>query len=145
MGGALAGATTVYSSTDENGNVRYVGITDDLEARARAHLRQKGIIIEPIAGLQGISREDARSVEQVLIEYYGLGKNSGSLINKINSISSKNQIYADSLKRGVDILKKLNMMILGNDKIRRCFLDRDFEGICIFSVCHQEFPDGGDD
>ncbi|MFK0379915.1 DUF637 domain-containing protein [Pandoraea sp. NPDC090278] len=105
--GVRPGETTVYISRDENGNTQYVGITDDLGARARAHLAQKGIFIEPIAGLQGIAREDARAIEQVLIEYNGLGKNSGSLMNKINSISNKNPIYAESLKGGVKLLEDI--------------------------------------
>ena len=88
----------MYVSIDHNGNIQYVGITDDMAARARAHLKEKGISIEPIPELQGISRYDARAVEQVLIEYNGLGKNSRSLMNKINSISSKNSIYSDSLR-----------------------------------------------
>jgi filamentous hemagglutinin len=112
LGGASAagggsGKTTVYVSTDSNGNIQYVGITDDIQSRARAHLNQKGIFIEPIPGLQGISREDARAVEQVLIEYNGLGKNSGTLLNKINSISKNNPVYAESLKRGAELLKSI--------------------------------------
>ena len=88
------GKTAVYSSTAEDGTVQYVGITDNLEARSAAHLSQKGIEIDAIPGLQNISRSDARAVEQVLIEYNGLGKDGGSLINKINSISTANPIYA---------------------------------------------------
>jgi filamentous hemagglutinin len=99
------GKTAVYVSTAEDGTVQYVGITDNLEARSAAHLSQKGIEIDAIPGLQNISRSDARAVEQVLIEYNGLGKNGGSLINKINSISTANPIYAKSLSRGVDLLK----------------------------------------
>lgn len=39
-----AGRTGVYSAV-ENGVTKYVGITDDIAARAAAHLRQKGIVI----------------------------------------------------------------------------------------------------
>jgi len=99
------GKTAVYSSTAEDGTVQYVGITDNLEARSAAHLSQKGIEIDAIPGLQNISRSDARAVEQVLIEYNGLGKDGGSLINKINSISTANPIYAESLARGAALLK----------------------------------------
>lgn len=90
-----------------DGSVQYVGITDNIEARAAAHLAQKGIDIQSIPGPQGISREDARAVEQVLIEYNGLGKNGGSLLNKINSIATTNPIYAGALSRGSDILKSI--------------------------------------
>jgi filamentous hemagglutinin len=97
----------VYLSTSEDGTTQYVGITDNIDARSAAHLSQKGIEIDPIPGLQGISRDDARAVEQVLIEYNGLGKNGGSLLNKINSIAVTNPVYANSLTRGVGLLKSV--------------------------------------
>jgi filamentous hemagglutinin len=59
----------VYVSTAGDGTIQYVGITDNLEARAAAHSAQKGIEIDPTPGLQNISREDALAAEQVLIEY----------------------------------------------------------------------------
>jgi filamentous hemagglutinin len=99
------GATSVYWSV-ENGVTRYVGITDDLAARAAAHLRQKSIIVNEIPGLSGLARADARAVEQVLIETHGLGKNGGTLLNKINSIAKSNPAYAESLRRGVELLKQ---------------------------------------
>jgi hypothetical protein len=49
----------------------------------------------------------ARAVEQVLIEYYGLKKLGRTLMNRINSISKKNPIYADALKRGREILHNI--------------------------------------
>lgn len=101
------GNTTVYTSTAEDGTTQYVGITDDVEARAAAHLSQKGIEIDPIPGLQGISRDDARAVEQTLIEYNGLGKNGGTLLNKINSIAATNPIYASALARGRALLQSI--------------------------------------
>jgi RHS repeat-associated protein len=101
------GDVGVYRSVNpDTGEVQYVGITKDFEARAAAHFREKGIEIEEIDGLQNLSREDARGVEQVLIDYYGLGKNKGTLLNKINSIAETNPIYADSLRRGNDLLEE---------------------------------------
>ena len=97
----------MYVSTSEDGTTQYVGISDNIDARSAAHLSQKGIEIDPIPGLQGISRDDARAVEQVLIEYNGLGKNGGSLLNKINSIAVTNPTYANSLNRGVGMLKSV--------------------------------------
>ena len=44
------------------------------------------------------------TIEQVLIENYGLGKNGGTLLNKINSIAESNPIYADAIERGSDFL-----------------------------------------
>jgi RHS repeat-associated protein len=99
------GDVLVYRSINPStGEVQYVGITRDFVARAAAHLRQKGIQIEEIGGLRNLTRADARAVEQVLIEYYGLGKNGGTLLNKINSISSTNPIYAQALLRGRALL-----------------------------------------
>jgi hypothetical protein len=91
------GSTTVYRAVDEAGNTNYVGITDDLSRRAREH----PFDIKALPGLQDISRADARAVEQVLIERYGIFKNrsgqvvneGGTLLNKMNSISPSNPIY----------------------------------------------------
>ena len=99
------GDVLVYRSINPaNGQVQYVGITKNLQARAAAHLREKGIRITKIAKLENLSRDDARAVEQVLIEFYGIGKKGGSLMNLINSISPKNPKYADALRRGRQIL-----------------------------------------
>jgi RHS repeat-associated protein len=98
---------TVYRSLDEAGEVQYVGITTNLERRAAEHLADTGIEIEEINGLTGLSRGDARAVEQTLIDTYGLGKNGGSLLNKINSISPTRDtpFYLDSLLRGRELLQ----------------------------------------
>jgi len=99
------GATTVYRAVDQNGTTIYVGITDDIKRRGAEHLREKGIIIKAIPGLEGISRSDAQAVEQVLIEHYGrLNKQTGTLLNKINSISPENPIYKGAAKAGKEIL-----------------------------------------
>lgn len=58
---------------------KYVGITDDMAARAAAHLRQKGIVINETPGLLNLARADARAVEQFLIEFHGLGENGRTL------------------------------------------------------------------
>jgi len=103
----IAGKTCVYDCVI-NGTTRYVGITDDIARRGREHLSQKGIKIKEILGLENLSRADARAVEQTLINYYGLGKNGGTLINRINSISAiKNPTeYEKALIRGAELLKK---------------------------------------
>jgi RHS repeat-associated protein len=97
------GRTAVYVARNEAGEVIYVGITDDLAARAASHLRQKGIRIAPLEGLERLTRADARAVEQVLIKEIGLS----NLLNKINSISSKNPIYNDAIQRGTVILRSV--------------------------------------
>jgi hypothetical protein len=50
--------------------------------------------------MKGLSRTDARTVEQALIEIHGLSKNGGTLFNKINSISSTNPAYRAQLQGG---------------------------------------------
>ena len=101
------GKVGVYRSINPStGEVQYIGITESYEARAAAHLREKGIQIEKIGGLENLSRQDARAVEQVLIEYYGLGKNGGTLLNKINSIAPSNPTYADALRHGSELLRQ---------------------------------------
>lgn len=51
--------------------------------------------------MKGLSRSDARAVEQALIEIHGLMKNGGTLINKINSIAKSNPNYAEQLKEDI--------------------------------------------
>jgi len=65
---AKEGDNIVYQSVGANGEVNYVGITNNLERRAVEHHRKKGISIDAIPGLSNLSRADARAVEQVLIE-----------------------------------------------------------------------------
>jgi RHS repeat-associated protein len=95
--------TSIYVAYRE-GRVIYVGITDSLKTRAAAHALERGFEITEIMG--GMIRSDARAVEQALIEYYGLAKNGGSLLNKINSIAETNPKYWDSIFNGLDILLK---------------------------------------
>ena len=102
-GAINTGDVAVYISTDAADYVDYVGITNNIERRAAEQLGGKGIEINPIAGLENLSRLDARSVEQVLIEEYG-GPRGGQLLNQINSIATSNPIYAQSIKRGCALL-----------------------------------------
>ena len=95
----------MYHSVGSAGEVNYVGITNSLARRAAEHLSSKGIQIEKLMG--GLSRSDARSVEQALIEIHGLGKSGGTLLNKINSIASSNPAYAGQLQRGYQLLRSI--------------------------------------
>ena len=105
---ATGGKTCVYSCV-VNGQTVYVGISDDVLRRGAEQLRAKNIVIEQISGLQNLSRTDAHAVEQVLIEFHGLGKDGGTLLNKINSISSTRNktTYEKALIRGAEILKSI--------------------------------------
>jgi filamentous hemagglutinin len=91
----------------QSGVVRYVGITKNIAVRAARHLAQKGIAIRAIPGLTAIARDEARAVEQVLIERFGLDKNGGTLLNQINSIAQSNPIYAQAVARGAEVLKSI--------------------------------------
>jgi hypothetical protein len=101
---ANSGTTTVYRSINPvTQEVQYVGITDDLARRELEHMRERGFFVDKVIG--GLSRIDARAVEQALIETHGLGKNGGTLLNKINSIAKTNPDLAQLLQKGYDLLK----------------------------------------
>jgi filamentous hemagglutinin len=61
-----------------------------------------------VADSNCLLRADARAVEQTLIDYHGLGKDGGTLINMISPISSvkKPTKYEQGLIRGAELLKK---------------------------------------
>lgn len=99
------GTNVVYRSLNAAGDVQYVGITNSFERRAAEHAGR--FAIQRIPGLSNLSRMDAQAVEQALIEYHGLGKNGGTLLNRINSIASTNPAYAKAIQRGVEILEKV--------------------------------------
>ena len=46
----------------------------------------------------------------ILIETHGLVTKGGTLLNKINSIASTNPIYAQSIQRGMQILKQVGYL-----------------------------------
>lgn len=96
---------TTYRSVDASGKTQYVGMTNNLARRAAEHLRRKGIQVEKLLG--NLSREDARAVEQALIEIHGLLKNGGTLRNHINSVAPSNPKYADLLRRGMQLLESI--------------------------------------
>ncbi len=85
--------------------MQYVGITDDLARRSAEQLRQKGIPIRRF--MENLSRDDARAVEQALIEIHGLSKNGGTLMNRINSVARSNPKYAEALRRGLELLESI--------------------------------------
>ncbi|WP_305306844.1 RHS repeat-associated core domain-containing protein [Brevundimonas sp.] len=103
---AEVGAYTVYRSIDDAGSVNYVGITNSVARRIAEQSRGLGIRIRPIPGLTGLTASQARGAEQALIELYGLGRNGGQLINRINSIARSNPTYAESLANGVGVLAR---------------------------------------
>jgi len=85
-----------------------VGMTSRFEERAAEQLLERQIEIGKIPGLNNLSQADARAVEQTLIDAFKLGKDGGSLINKINSISKTrdSEYYINSILRGLELLKQ---------------------------------------
>ena len=96
------GINTVYRYVVD-GVTKYYGITNDLVRRTGEQYQALGGKIEPILGLENLSRFDARAVEQVLIEQAGLP----NLLNKINSIAQSNPIYPEAIRRGGEILESI--------------------------------------
>jgi RHS repeat-associated protein len=72
------GTNAVYRSVNAAGDVQYVGITNDLARRAGEHAGR--FAIEEIPGLSSLSKEDAKAVEQVLIETHGLASSGGNSV-----------------------------------------------------------------
>ncbi|HLJ26020.1 MAG TPA: RHS repeat-associated core domain-containing protein [Candidatus Angelobacter sp.] len=81
----------------------YVGITKNLLSRQAAH----GEELLPI--VKGLTRTEAKGVEQAIIEKRGLAKNGGTLTNKINSIARTNPIYEKAVQFGRDLLKSMGL------------------------------------
>jgi hypothetical protein len=104
-GNGPTGDTSVYISKAPNQQVQYAGITNSMARRAAEQLRQRGLRIQEL--MSGLSREDARSVEQALIELHGLQKRGGTLLNRINSVARSNPKYADMLRRGKELLESI--------------------------------------
>jgi hypothetical protein len=53
----------------------------------------------------GLTKDEARGVEQVLIETRGMQKNGGDLLNQINSISPSHSDYERLTSKGREILE----------------------------------------
>lgn len=84
------GAYAVYQGIDKSGAVKYVGITmRDPAVRFAEHLAsgtEKALLkFKVIDGARGLTKIDARVLEQKLINKHGLN----NLYNKINSIAQK--------------------------------------------------------
>ena len=112
--GAIIGGFTGYSTTKihsvyiskTNGVVRYVGRTNNIYRRTAEHaLGKRGIVPNEVA--RKLTLKQARGLEQALINKYGLMKNGGTLINKINSISINNPIYQKAVAWGVKYISKI--------------------------------------
>jgi RHS repeat-associated protein len=57
------GDVDVYEGADARGRI-YTGITKDFDRRQRVHVSEKGISVQKVRGLNGLTRPDALAVEQ---------------------------------------------------------------------------------
>ncbi|MCS3557660.1 MULTISPECIES: RHS repeat domain-containing protein [unclassified Sphingobacterium] len=93
---ASKGVHLVYEGIDAAGKVRYVGITGrEATVRFGEHLDAIGtgrelLQYQVVKGATRLSEIQARIWEQALINQYGLSRNGGQLLNRINSIAPKN-------------------------------------------------------
>ncbi|HET9410040.1 MAG TPA: FG-GAP-like repeat-containing protein [Candidatus Sulfotelmatobacter sp.] len=90
---AEAGPYSVYTGADEAGDIRYAGITRRApETRWAEHANAIGSGREGLnysTVQSGLSQSAARGYEQSYINTYGLQRNGGQLVNRINSVSSQ--------------------------------------------------------
>lgn len=89
-----SGTNSVYIGKDNNGSIRYVGITErNPEIRFKEHLKsgtnRATLRFEIIKGTGTLSRIQARIIEQRIINILGMNKYGGILYNERNSISPK--------------------------------------------------------
>jgi RHS repeat-associated protein len=94
---AATASTSVYTIV-KDGETVYAGITNNLARRAAEH----GEALTEVAS--GLTRTQARGVEQALIEQHGLASNGGTLLNRINSIARSNPIYNEAVQFGRELL-----------------------------------------
>ena len=113
IGGSIGYSTTkihsVYiSKTDDV--VTYVGRTNNISRRTTEHaLANRGIVPQEVANK--LTLKQARGLEQALINKYGMIKNGGTLLNKINSISINNPIYQKAVSWGVKYISKIAYLL----------------------------------
>ncbi len=93
--------TNVYLGVKE-GAANYVGITNNVAARAAQH----GARFDTLRTITDnpVTRNQGRAIEQVLIEQ------NPQFANKINSISPNNPLYKDAISWGTEWLKRNGFM-----------------------------------
>jgi RHS repeat-associated protein len=95
IGVAGEGSHLVYKGFDAAGTVKYVGITErEAAVRFGEHANAIGtgkelLDFQVMKGATGLTKIEARVLEQTLINQYGMIKNGGQLLNKMNSIAPK--------------------------------------------------------
>lgn len=115
---------TVYRDAGK-GSPEYIGRTIDLIRRGIEHNRSVGREIQPIA--ENLTKSEAKGLEQVLIEEFGMAKNGGSLSNLRNEISQ--------IKPNYKPLTDLGRII------REAIDDSAFKTINSFPTTQESLPD----
>lgn len=101
----LAGGPTNYVVYKGD---NYVGITDDFARRMAQHGRAgRSFTPELIAGASGLSRGEARAIEQACIDQGGLASAGGALENRINSIAPRHNYQKAAVAYGFALLEKI--------------------------------------
>ena len=86
----------------------YIGITNDFARRQAQHARAgRTFMPEQIPGATGLSRGEARAIEQACIAQGGLLPNGGALQNRINSIDPALPYYEAAVEAGLALLLRL--------------------------------------
>lgn len=94
--GGIRGNYSVYYGSDENHIIRYVGITGrEPQIRFSEHLRAWGTGREYLkyhvfSDLTGLTSTKARIFEERFINFYGMQKEGGRLLNQRHSIAPQN-------------------------------------------------------
>jgi len=63
-------------------------------------------MIEELKNAGGLTKNQARSIEQAIIKNLGMKKNGGILSNLINSISPNRGLYDEAVEWGEDWIRK---------------------------------------
>lgn len=91
----------VYKAKD------YIGITSDFARRQAQHARAgRTFMPQPMQGATGLSRGEARAIEQACIVQGGLLTSGGALQNRRNSISPSLPYYDAAVTAGRALLEK---------------------------------------
>ena len=87
---------SVYVGKNADEVIEYVGITmRNPVTRAQEHLQTIGSgreLLKYTTQLTDLAKNEARQIEQSVINFFGMQKNGGQLLNKINSIAPQKQI-----------------------------------------------------
>ncbi len=85
----------------------YIGITSDFAQRQAQHARAgRTFAPEQMQGATGLSRGEARAIEQACIVQGGLLPQGGALQNRINSIDPASSYYQAAVDAGLALLEK---------------------------------------